>query len=382
MTPYRIARAVVGAAVGIILIAALYGGLERLGWRLPPVDAGTSSVHGALMIAGFFGAVIGVERAVALTTGARSRRTRLAFAAPLLCVFGALLLVSDPGNALGRLALTGGSLALVCVYAVVIWRQPTLFTITMGLGAYALLIGNARWSSGQPIDAIVYWWIAFLVLTIVGERLELARMIRPTRGRTAAFVAATALYLGGVALTSLELDLGVRVAGAGMLALAIWLARYDIARRTVRQRGLTRYIAICLLAGYVWLGIGGGLALVYASQGGAYSYDAILHSDLLGFVFSMIFGHAPIIIPAVARLAVPYHPRFYAHLALLHASLLLRISGDLLASPAARRWGGLGNEIALIVFLLLTAASIASGQRVQRQRTSHTPASIQPSASH
>src|SRR5690606_8748964 len=157
------------------------------------------------------------------------------------------------------------------------------------------------------------------------------------------------LYLGGVALPSRDLDAGVRVAGAGMLALAIWLARYDIARRTVRQRGLTRYIAICLLAGYVWLGIGGGLALVYASQGAAYSYDAILHSVLLGFVFSMIFGHAPIIIPAVARLAVPYHPRFYAHLALLHASLLLRISGDLLASPAARRWGGLGNEIALIV---------------------------------
>ena len=39
MTPYRIARAAAGAAIAIILIAALYGGLERLGWRLPPVDA-------------------------------------------------------------------------------------------------------------------------------------------------------------------------------------------------------------------------------------------------------------------------------------------------------------------------------------------------------
>ena len=198
MTPYRIVRAAAGAAIGIVLIAALYGGLERLGWRLPPVDAGTSSVHGALMIPGFFGAVIGVERAVALTTGAR-RRARLAFAGPALCALGALLLVIDPGGAAGRLALTGGSFALVCVYAAVIWRQPTLFTVTMGAGAYALLIGNALWSSGEPISGIVHWWIAFLVLTIVGERLELARMIRPTRGRTAAFAAAALLYLGGVA---------------------------------------------------------------------------------------------------------------------------------------------------------------------------------------
>ncbi len=138
MSLYRIVRAAAAAAIGIILTAALYGGLQRLGWRLPEVEAGTRSVHGALMVAGFFGAVIGVERAVALTTGARTRRARLAFAAPLLCVLGALLLVLDPGSAPGRMALTAGSFALVVVYAVVIWRQPTLFTITMGLGAYAL----------------------------------------------------------------------------------------------------------------------------------------------------------------------------------------------------------------------------------------------------
>ncbi len=371
MSLYRIVRAAAAAAIGIILTAALYGGLQRLGWRLPEVEAGTRSVHGALMVAGFFGAVIGVERAVALTTGARTRRARLAFAAPLLCVLGALLLVLDPGSAPGRMALTAGSFALVVVYAAVIWRQPTLFTITMGLGAYALLIGNARWTGGASIVAAVPWWIAFLVLTIVGERLELARMIRPTRGRTALFVAATALYLGGVAVTLDDLGLGVRLSGAGMLALAAWLWRYDIARRTVRQRGLTRFIAVCLLAGYAWLGVSGALALVYGFSGAIFAYDAILHSALLGFVFSMIFGHAPIIIPAVARLAVPYHPRFYTHLALLHASLILRVGGDLAGSATARRWGGLGNETALVLFLVLLAAAIRSGQRAARQRAAH-----------
>jgi hypothetical protein len=33
------------------------------------------------------------------------------------------------------------------------------------------------------------------------------------------------------------------------------LATFDIARRTVRQSGVTRFIAVCLLSGYVWLGV-------------------------------------------------------------------------------------------------------------------------------
>lgn len=369
MTRYRIARAAAGAAIAIILTAALYGGLQRLGWALPSVPAGTASVHGPLMIAGFFGALIGVERAVALVAGSRDRRARLAFGVPLLCAVGALLLVLDPGSGAGRLVLTAGSLGLVTVYAVVIWRQPTLFTVTMGLGAYALLIGNALWTGGRPVYSIVHWWIAFLVLTIVGERLELARLVRPTPGRTQTFLAAAGLYMAGVALTYLNLDAGTRLAGVGMFALAVWLARFDIARWTVRQRSLTRFIAVCLLAGYAWLGVGGLLALVAGAHGAAFTYDAILHSVLLGFVFSMIFGHAPIIIPAVARLAVPYHPRFYVHLALLHTSLALRISGDLANSASARRWGGLWNEVALLVFIVSLAAAIRSGRHANVQAT-------------
>ena len=34
-------------------------------------------------------------------------------------------------------------LGLVMVYAVVIYRQPTAFTVVIGAGAYMLLVGNA-----------------------------------------------------------------------------------------------------------------------------------------------------------------------------------------------------------------------------------------------
>ena len=79
---------------------------------------------------------------------------------------------------------------------------------------------------------------------------------------------------------------------------------------------------MCLLSGYAWLAVGG--AVILASGGllpGSPSYDAAVHALAMGFVFSMVFGHAPIIFPAVMRVRMPYHWTFYAPLALLHLSL-------------------------------------------------------------
>jgi hypothetical protein len=76
------------------------------------------------------------------------------------------------------------------------------------------------------------------------------------------------------------------------------------------------------------------------------SYDTALHALLLGFVFSMVFGHAPIVLPAVSRVVLPCHRTFYLSLALRHASPALRLWGDASGAPSrgcngahwARRW--------------------------------------------
>ena len=44
-------------------------------------------------------------------------------------------------------------------------------------------------------------------------------------------------------------------------------------------------------------------------------------------------------------------------------SLVLRVAGDLLAVPLARRWGGLLNGVALLLFLGLTVYALAVGRR-------------------
>jgi hypothetical protein len=78
----------------------------------------------------------------------------------------------------------------------------------------------------------------------------------------------------------------------------------------------------------------------------------------------MIFGHAPIIFPAVAKVKIPYHVTFYLPLFVLHASLILRISGDLLLNQPNRSAGGMLNAIALLLFVLSTALAVIRGKRM------------------
>src|SRR5690606_39847014 len=93
-------------------------------------------------------------------------------------------------------------------------------------------------------------------------------------------------------------------------------------RRTIRGAGLPRYAAACLLAGYAWLGVAGALWAATGLSSGRYLYDAALHALFLGFVISMVFGHAPVILPAVLRVRLPYRPILYAPRSEEHTSEL------------------------------------------------------------
>jgi hypothetical protein len=233
----------------------------------------------------------------------------------------------------------------------------------MGLGALAWAASNLLWLAGWPIYRIVFWWAGYLILTIAGERLELGRLLRLSRRAEAAFLAAAGLFILGLILSISDFSSGARVTGLGLLALAAWLLRFDIARRTIRQKSLPRFAAICLLAGYFWLGIGGLLSVIYGGTAAGPIYDAILHSIFLGFVISMIFGHAPIIFPAVLRLPITYSPVFYLHLILLHSSLLVRVVADLAGNQPLRLYGGLFNGIAILVFLCVTVHAVVRRTR-------------------
>lgn len=337
----------------LALAGGVLGGLARLGWTLPALPGSMVVLHGPLLVAGFFGTLIGLERALALGG-------RWPFVAPLLSGLGGLALLLGLPWPAGPLLISLASLALVAVNGVIVKRQAADFTVTMGLGAAAWLAGNLLWLSGRAVPQLALWWASFLVLTIAGERLDLSRLRRRPAWARVAFGASAGLLLAGLALTFADADAGTRLAGVGLVALALWLLAFDIAGRTVRQRGLPRYIAGCLLAGYGWLAVSGGLALALGAVAAGAGYDALLHGLFVGFVFSMIFGHAPIIAPAVARRTVTFRPAFYAPLALLHLALLLRVAGDLAGVAPWRLWGGLLTALALLLFALLLVSAMGA----------------------
>ncbi|HEX9184515.1 MAG TPA: hypothetical protein VF876_14765 [Burkholderiales bacterium] len=318
------------------LLFGIAGGLVRLGVAVP-APAGAVALHGALMVSGFLGTVIGLERAVALGQ-------RWAYGAPLASGVGGVCLLAglyDSGFAL----LAFAAALLVAASAAVFLRQRSLEMATLAAGAVAWLAGNLTLYAGLPAAP---WWIAFFALTIGGERLELSRYLKRPPAVRFYFLALVALLLVA--------PLVPRALGLVLVLLALWLLAYDLARVTVRQQGLTRYIAVCLLSGYAWLALGGALLAA------AVAYDAALHAIFVGFVFSMVFGHAPVILPAVLRVPLPYSRALYLPLAVLHASLAARVLGGMLETQFLLRLGAWGNAAAIVLFIA-AGATLVLGRR-------------------
>jgi hypothetical protein len=108
----------------------------------------------------------------------------------------------------------------------------------------------------------------------------------------------------------------------------------------------------------VWLAVAGLLLLTMTVTSPGTSYDATLHSIFVGFVVSMIFGHAPIVFPAILGMPLQYRPIFYFHLVVLHVSIASRVVGDLVEEfGRLRAWGALGNAAAIVLFFVTTVGS-------------------------
>lgn len=319
-------------ALGFVSLAfGVAGGLARLS---PLPAPGTAvALHGPLMVSAFFGVVISLERAVALG--------RLwGYAAPLGAgLGGVLLLLGFPLAGFATLVFAAAVFLLCSV--LVVRRQASLETATLLAGAAAWLAGNLMLLAG---GAAVAWWVAFFALTIGGERLELSRYLRRSPWVRTAFAILVSLLVVSPPAP--------RAQGIVLLLLAAWLFAFDLARVTIRQDRLPRYVAACLLAGYFWLGVAGVLLALDVAR------DAALHAVFVGFVFSMVFGHAPVILPAVLRLRFPYHPVLYLPLALLHASLAVRV---FLSAPL----GAWGNAAAIAVFILVAVFLVTLFDRRQ-----------------
>jgi len=339
----RVALLLLGATC---LLAGVLGGLVRLGAPIPVPAA--AAAHGALMVGGFLGTVISLERAVALGS-------RWAYAAPLASGLALVLALAGAPRASAPLMLLAPVLLLAASIAIA-RRQLATHTVLLAVAALAWAAGSALYLSGLPHLAYPFWF-SFLTLTIAAERLELTRLAKRREAAGPLFAVVVLSLLGGAALGAYDLRAGTVLFGVALVALALWLAAFDIARRTARAAGFAGYAGRVLLGGYAWLAVAGA-----AWAGCAFDpslRDVALHALALGFVFSMIFAHAPLIVPVVAKIRMSYVPFFHVPVAVLHASLLVRFAAGY-EHPAWRLAGGYLHAAAIALFV---ATLIYAGTR-------------------
>ena len=349
MTP-RASRGWLLLPAGLSLLAGLDAGLLLLDVPAPVGAPHLPEVHGPLMVLGFLGTLIALERAVAL-------RSTAGYAAPVLLGLGGLALAAGLPRTVGQVLLVDGTVALVAVL-VALWRRRRDDAVAVeALGAALAVAAALLW---VRVDAavVVPLLAGFVVLTIAAERVELARIhLPPSADRVLVLVGA--LVASAATAAVLAPDAGARAFGLSLLALVGWLAPRDVARRTIRGTGQPRFSAAAMLAGYGWLAVAGAAWTWAGLTTTPASHDVVVHTIFLGFTMSMVLAHAPVILPAVLRRPLPYRPLSWVPLVVLHLALAVRVAGDLAGLPALTAVGGYGTAAALLLLPLSAALGLA-----------------------
>ena len=345
-------RLLLVALGGVSLLSGLNAALIRLEVWAPVPSERAGDVHGLVMVLGFLGTLISLERAQSLGRA-------WAYLAPGLYGAGALALLSPAPLLLGQLLHIEAGVLFVAVY-VALWRRAPRPLVAVQVLSAVLALGGAVVATLVDIPSALPWLAGFVVVTIAAERAELAHLtMGPTAGRTLLGLA-TALTLAILAALVLP-SVGERLVGVALVATAAWLTVHDVVRRQLRLPGQRRYLAAALLAGYVNLALAGTVLAVRGLASDRGAYDVVVHGVFLGFAVSMVMAHAPVILPAVLGRALPYRPGLWLPLGLLHAGLAVRFTGALGGLTPLWQVGGVATVLAMLAFLITAVTLVIRG---------------------
>lgn len=329
----------------LALLAGMQGGWQRMGaggpW--PSLAAG----HALLMIGGLLGTLISLERSMAMPT----KSWRLL---PLINALSIIpLLLNQFSWAVGMQSVTAAGLSLL-LYTT-LKKHNSVSLLLMTFGPILWLIGNLIFLYEGWVVVAVPWWMGFLLFTIVGERLELSKFL-PTPPW-----AFRSLYFLLLAWTSTLLlpfhGTWAWLTGLLVVLQAAWLWHFDLARIIIRKTDRYHYIGVGLRTAYLWLLLHG--LSFFLPDSLPYRYDLYLHTFFLGFVFSMIWAHAPIILPMlVGSNRNPYHPLLWFPWVIFQLSLLLRLLAYVLGEAVWRLLFAQINGYSMLLLLAIMALQI------------------------
>jgi len=284
--------------IPLLLALAFYSALGRVGWELPiPTVA---AKHGFYMVSGLFGTLISFERTLIL-------KNKLWLSIPLLSIFsvaGVFLAYESIGFA----AQASAALMLSVLYFVQWRRYKEVFLLVLSLSGLAWMISGVTLMAGKGFTSSSIWLILFLLYTIVAERLELSKFIAtPTWAKPVLLV----LFILLFAAQAVPFHWGTSyITGVLIAATGFWLLQFDMATKNLNKSGFFYFTGSTLYSGFVWLMISGVLMALPLQT--FYHYDAMLHAFFIGFAFSMIYAHAPIIFPALLKKQKsPFHKVLY-----------------------------------------------------------------------
>ncbi len=326
----------------ISLLTGIFSGWFRIGWNLPLTLP--SGEHGALMVGSFLGTLICIERSVSFPN-------KIALLVPAVNAMSIIFFLTAMPKAAYIFLILGGA-GLTGIYYMVYVKHKGIHILIMMSGALCYLIGNAILFNTTFYPSVVMWWIAFLFLTITGERLELSRftLLKKTAAKQSVLIVLISLFLISIFLP-FHSDLGSILSALSMIGSALWLFKYDMARHSLKKPGQSFYSGLLLITGYVWL-LFTGLFFAFGAYFGSF-YDASLHAFFLGFVFMMIFAHAPVILPAVLKLKIsPFGKTLYIWYGMLNITLIFRVMVFIPELAPYKHWAGMFNGIAIIGFFV------------------------------
>ena len=336
------------------LLAGLWSGLILIGWNLPVAPLAVH--HGAIMVGGFLATLIALEKVIPL-------KRNLLLIIPLISALS--LLMTIPGYfQTGLVFLLIGSIGLFLIQTYYWYTYPRdLSIVLMVVGACCLVIGNAMLINRQFYPAAFPWWMGFLLLTITGERLELSKFLPVSKNNKYFLLSFLFLFLVGIIIPFH--GAGKYFSGAALVCISVWMLKHDVISIGLRKEGLTRFSSTALLLANAWLFIEGMLMITLPDS--MFSYDILVHSFFIGYAFSMIFAHGPIILPGVLGITLkPYHPILYGWLFLVQGSLLFRVGSDAFGSIEGRKVSGILTGIGILLyFITLVALVIRANYRAR-----------------
>ncbi len=337
----------------INLLVGLWAGWIRAGWNFPGTSL--SVHHGAIMVGGFLTTLIALEKAIPL-------KRNIVLIVPLISALSLIMAIPGYFNP-GLYFLLAGSIGLFGIHMWYLYLYPRdLSALLMLAGAGCLVVGNGMLIHEKFYPSAFPWWMGFLLLTITAERLELSKFLPVSTGVKYFLLGLLTLFLTGILMPFY--GIGKYVSGASFLCIAVWMLRYDVIRVGLKKDGLTRFSSIALMVANAWLMVEGILFMLLPET--ALSYDMMVHVFFIGYTFSMIFAHGPIILPAVLGISIkPYHPVLYAWIILVQGSLLMRIISDALGSFDGRKISGiLSGAGILLYFITLVVVTIRARMSV------------------